>query len=69
MPRSSGQYPIPNLATWYVGMPITSWPLTLIEPVRLLTKPKMDRKVVVRPAPLRPKKQTTSPFSTVRLMP
>src|SRR5699024_1000417 len=40
-----------------------------IAPCLALTKPKSARKVVVRPAPLRPNKDTTSPGCTYRLMP
>ena len=46
-----------------------SVPLIVIWPVRLPTKPKMDLMVVVRPAPLRPSRVTTSPSLTVRFTP
>src|ERR1700694_179745 len=44
-------------------------PFTAIEPWRLLTRPRMDLSVEVRPAPLRPSSVTTSPLFTVRSTP
>src|SRR5215212_6241938 len=50
-------------------MPTVSCPWTLIEPLRLPISPRIARSVLVRPAPLRPSKVTTSPSSTFRLTP
>src|SRR5450830_111140 len=47
-------------------MAMVSLPLILIEPLRAPTSPMMERRVVVRPAPLRPSKVTTSPLFTLR---
>src|ERR1700694_3145471 len=44
-------------------------PFTAIEPWRLLTRPRIDLSVEVRPAPLRPSSVTTSPLCTVRFTP
>ncbi len=46
------------------GRPIDSRPLIMIDPVRRPTRPRMDFSVVVRPAPLRPSRVTTSPRFT-----
>jgi hypothetical protein len=69
MPRSSGQYARPSLATRLEGSPISSWPAKRIEPVRCSTMPMIDFKVVVLPAPLRPSKVTTSPSRTLSATP
>ena len=54
---------------WCGASLTVSTPLIWIEPVRLPTSPMMARKVVVRPAPLRPSRVTTSPGITSRLTP
>src|SRR4249920_3255026 len=48
---------------------MVSWPFTLIDPARLPTSPRTDLRVVVRPAPLRPRSVTTSPRRTARSTP
>src|SRR5574343_1766481 len=60
---------MPSLAMWCGAIAIDSRPLMVMEPVRLPTSPTMDLMVVVRPAPLRPSKVTTSPLCTVRSTP
>src|SRR4029079_4442163 len=60
---------MPMWAMRCVARPIASTPLTLIEPLRAPTSPRMDFRVVVRPAPLRPRSVTTSPSFTVRSTP
>src|SRR5215467_6559069 len=46
-----------------------SQPSSVMEPLRLATRPIMARIVVVLPAPLRPSSVTTSPASTWNVMP
>src|SRR5690242_20702281 len=60
---------MPRWAMRYVGQPTVSTPFTLIEPVRRPTIPRIDLRVEVRPAPLRPSRVTTSPLSTARSTP
>src|SRR6478735_2894300 len=50
-------------------MPVVSRPFTLMEPVRLPTRPRIDLSVEVRPAPLRPRSVTTSPLFTTMSTP
>src|SRR5438067_5696087 len=69
MPRSSGQYPTPRCAILYVGAAMVSTPFTAIDPVRLPTRPRIALRVVVRPAPLRPRSVTTSPLFTLNATP
>src|ERR1700722_16583483 len=47
----------------------SSCPPSRTDPVRWRTMPRMARKVVVLPAPLRPRSVTTSPSRTAKLMP
>src|SRR5437870_641002 len=51
------------------GRPMVSRPAMRIEPVRLAVSPRMDRSVLVRPAPLRPSSVMHSPALTSRSMP
>ena len=60
---------MPSLAIWCGAQFTVSWPSITTEPVRLPTKPMMDLTVVVRPAPLRPSRVTTSPWFTVNSTP
>src|SRR5437588_2734199 len=69
MPRSSGQKATPMRAIRSEVVRMISWPLKLIEPVRLPMMPMIDFSVEVLPAPLRPSKVTTSPAFTLKLMP
>src|ERR1043166_2336382 len=48
---------------------ISSWPAKRTEPVRFSTMPITDFKVVVLPAPLRPKSVTSSPSPTSKSTP
>src|SRR5699024_1970936 len=52
-----------------VGWLMTSCPATRMLPRRRPTRPRMAFNVVVRPAPLRPSRVTTSPRLTLRSMP
>src|SRR4051812_7632929 len=52
-----------------VGRLMVSWPSTLTEPSRRPVRPSTARIVVVRPAPLRPSKVTTSPGCTTMSTP
>src|SRR5689334_14445499 len=69
MPRSSGQYAIPNRAMRFDASPTSSMPRCRTEPVRWPTMPMIARKVVVLPAPLRPSRVTTSPSPTENCIP
>src|SRR5258708_5015450 len=60
---------MPRRALRYVGHAIVSTPFTMIVPVRLPTRPRIDLRVEVRPAPLRPRSVTTSPLFTARSTP
>src|SRR5699024_12823953 len=60
---------MPRRAILCVGCLMTSVPATLMLPLRRSTRPRMDFRVVVRPAPLRPSRVMTSPSLTVRSMP
>src|SRR5688572_17530910 len=60
---------MPRWATRYVGQVTVSTPFTLIEPVRRPKRPRIDLRVDVRPAPLRPRRVTTSPLCTTRSTP
>jgi hypothetical protein len=53
----------------WAAIAIVSWPATLIEPSRRDTRPRIERSVEVRPAPLRPSRLTTSPSRTVTFTP
>src|SRR5205814_10299783 len=68
-PRASGQYPTPGGAIVYVGAAMVSTPFTASDPVRLPTSPRIALRVVVRPAPLRPRSVTTSPLFTLNATP
>src|SRR5215213_10230423 len=50
-------------------MAIVSRPPMRIEPSRRETRPRIARRVLVRPAPLRPRRLTTSPSWTVTFTP
>src|SRR5687768_7962331 len=60
---------MPRCATLYVGQVTVSMPFTLIDPVRRPTSPSTDLSVEVRPAPLRPRRVTTSPLFTTMFTP
>src|SRR5579872_6978719 len=51
------------------GQRSTSLPRTRTEPLHFSTSPRMARRVVVRPAPLRPSKVTSSPWFTWKSIP
>src|SRR4051794_28111507 len=69
MPRSSGQNAMPARAIASEVRLISSRPSKLTEPVRLPQMPMMDFRVVVLPAPFRPKSVTTSPGKTSKSTP
>src|SRR5215472_6607471 len=48
---------------------MSSRPSSVIEPLRLASRPIIARMVVVLPAPLRPRSVTTSPAFTSKVMP
>src|SRR3954469_15397239 len=48
---------------------MASLPAMWMEPVRRPVRPTMARIVVVRPAPLRPSRETTSPWPTLMFTP
>src|SRR4030081_408127 len=56
---------MPHLARRCGGMRVMSWPWKRISPDRTGSRPMMLSMMVVRPAPLRPTRETTSPSSTV----
>src|SRR5699024_6412096 len=56
-------------AILWVGCLMISVSPTRMLPRRRSTSPRIDFSVVVRPAPLRPSRVTTSPWFTVRSMP
>src|SRR5688572_19173146 len=60
---------MPRRAMRWEGMPTTSSPFTTIDPVRRPTMPRMLFNVEVRPAPLRPRRVTTSPRLTTKSTP
>src|SRR5690349_20167785 len=64
IPRSSGQNARPSLATRSEESAIVSLPSNRTEPSRRATIPITDLSVVVLPAPLRPRRVTTSPRRT-----
>ena len=53
----------------FAARPDSSRPSNFTEPVRLATMPMIDFKVVVLPAPLRPRRVTTSPRGTSNVTP
>src|SRR5438046_9933372 len=60
---------MPSRAMRFDGRPISSLPRERIEPARWPGMPMMARRVVVLPAPLRPRRVATSPSSIVKSMP
>src|SRR5215831_5756054 len=48
---------------------MSSRPSSVMEPLRLASRPMIARMVVVLPAPLRPRSVTTSPAFTSKVMP
>src|SRR3954452_17773795 len=60
---------MPALAMRLEGRAMSSSPAKAIEPRRWPTIPMIARKVVVLPAPLRPRSVTTSPSPTVKFIP
>src|SRR5918993_2919191 len=60
---------IPRRAMTRAGRPIVSRPSKTTEPARLPMMPMIDFSVVVLPAPLRPRRVTTSPGFTSKRMP
>jgi hypothetical protein len=64
MRRSSGTQPIPARAISWVGRPVISVPSKRIAPPRGGVRPRIERRVVVLPAPLAPSRLTTSPAPT-----
>src|SRR6185436_7781846 len=69
MPRSSGQYAMLRCAIRFEASATISLPSNPIEPSRLGTMPMIARSVVVLPAPLRPRRVTTSPAGTSNVTP
>src|SRR5262249_52063955 len=68
MPASSGEYPMPLRARWWVGRREMSRPFRVTVPLRMGRRPMMLSMVVVFPAPLRPTRHTDSPSWTAREM-
>src|SRR5215471_10341646 len=60
---------MPSRAIRLEGSPTSSQPRKAIEPRRCGTIPMIARNVVVLPAPLRPRRVTTSPSVTAKLIP
>src|SRR5207245_6586796 len=69
MPRSSGEKAIPRRAIWFDGRVTSSRPASRMEPRRRPTIPMIDFRVVVLPAPLRPRSVTISPGRISRSTP
>ena len=66
--RPSGDWAIPSETISCAGSAEISWPMNLIEPVRIGVIAEIERSVVDLPAPLDPMRVTISPSSTVREM-
>ena len=62
--RSSGTHPTPARVISCVAWCVTSTPSKLMRPRLAGVNPRIERKVVVLPAPLAPSSPTTSPSST-----
>src|SRR5579884_4414438 len=60
---------MPSRAMRFDGRSTSSAPPNTIDPARLGTMPMIARRVVVLPAPLRPRRVTTSPSCTPKSMP
>src|SRR6266545_7672465 len=69
MPRSSGHSAMPRRAIWFDASFTSSRPSKRTDPVRLATMPMIALRVVVFPAPLRPRSVSTSPARTSKLVP
>ena len=66
MRRSSGTQPIPSRAISWVARAVMSPPSNRMIPRRAGVRPRIDRRVVVLPAPLGPSNATTSPCAMLR---
>jgi hypothetical protein len=63
--RSSGTHAMPARAMSCVAARVMSRPPKRMWPARAGVRPRIARRVVVLPAPLGPRRQTTSPGATV----
>ena len=63
----AGAEPMPCRARLYMGMPVTSMPSKITAPSSGRIMPMVMRKVVVLPAPLRPRRPTISPCPRKKL--
>src|SRR6266545_2514208 len=69
MRRPSGHCAMPEASTACAGRPSRRSPRKLMRPARGCRSPEIVRTVVLFPAPLAPRRQTSSPDATVRETP
>src|SRR5258708_34626073 len=69
MPRSSGTYDRPSLTMRWVAIRVMRSPLNVTSPWRAGVNPRIDRSVVVLPAPFLPIRATHCDQATVSLAP
>ena len=67
--RPSGDWAMPRFTTSWLGYLSRGLPSKMISPSQGRTRPLMDSRVVLLPAPLAPRMVTISPSSTCRSIP